>query len=78
MDLDPDGFVCPVASDGWGMREHVRRLPERQRTAIEAVYLSGYTQEEAAASTGIPLGSLKRHLREGLASLRAALGIRTH
>jgi len=33
----------------------------------------GQTYPEAAASTGIPLGSLKRHLRDGLAALRTAL-----
>jgi hypothetical protein len=37
------------------------------------VYVEGNTYSEAAAATGIPLGSLKRHLREGLATLRTGL-----
>src|SRR5262245_57988166 len=48
-------------------------LPEKQRAAIVAVHVRGQTYDEAAAETAIPLGSLKRHLREGLAVLRAAL-----
>jgi len=37
------------------------------------VYLEDQTYEEAVATTGIPLGSLKRYLRLGLAQLRAQL-----
>ena len=40
---------------------------------VRAVYLQGCTYEEAAARTGIPFGSLKRALREGLAALRLHL-----
>ena len=48
-------------------------LPEKQRAAVLAVHVRGQTYDEAAAETAIPLGSLKRDLREGLAVLRAAL-----
>jgi hypothetical protein len=37
------------------------------------VYVAGHTYSEAAAATGIPLGSLKRYLRDGLNTLRAEL-----
>jgi RNA polymerase sigma factor (sigma-70 family) len=53
--------------------QHVDKLPENQRKSIVSVYVEGNTYSEAAAATGIPLGSLKRHLREGLATLRAEL-----
>ena len=56
------------------LREALADLPERQRASVRAVYLQGCTYEEAAASTGIPLGSLKRALREGLTALRTRLG----
>lgn len=49
------------------------RLPEKQRVAIRCVYAEGLTYEEAASQSGIPLGSLKRYLRQGLASLRDVL-----
>lgn len=56
--------------------DRLRDLPERQRTALLLVYVEGYTYEEASDRTGIPLGSLKRYLGEGLAALRAALSPR--
>jgi RNA polymerase sigma-70 factor (ECF subfamily) len=53
--------------------EALKSLPERQQRALLSVYVEGHTYDEAALSTGIPLGSLKRYLREGLVALRAAL-----
>lgn len=55
------------------VRSAVERLGERERAAILEVYLRGRTYDEAAAATGIPLGSLKRALRSGLAQLRGVL-----
>ena len=55
------------------VRSAFSHLPEEQRRAIQAVYLEGRTYEEAAAATGIPLGSLKRYLRLGLGQLRIQL-----
>jgi RNA polymerase sigma-70 factor (ECF subfamily) len=49
------------------------RLPEKKRDVVLAVYVHGKTYDEASESTGIPLGSLKRYLREGLAELRVEL-----
>lgn len=58
------------------LQEALERLPERPRLAVVAVHVEGRTYEEAARETGIPLGSLKRHLRDGLARLRDALSER--
>jgi RNA polymerase sigma-70 factor (ECF subfamily) len=51
----------------------VDALPERERLAILEVHVRGRTYDEAAEITGIPLGSLKRALRAGLAQLRKKL-----
>jgi len=51
----------------------VLALPERERQAVYEVHVRGRTYEEAAEATGIPLGSLKRALREGLRALRGVL-----
>lgn len=51
----------------------LERLPEKKRQAVVGVYLEGRTYEEVAERTGIPLGSLKRYLRDGLAELRLDL-----
>lgn len=52
----------------------VRELPAEQRRLVEGVYLEGKTYREMSDETGIPLGTLKRRLREGLLALRARLG----
>ena len=64
--------AAPPAPDGelWA---HVERLPEPGRSLVEGIYREGHTYEEMAQSTGIPLGTLKRRLREALARLRGHL-----
>lgn len=49
------------------------RLPAKKREAVCAVYLEGKTYAEAAEATGLPLGTLKRYLGEGIAQLRKDL-----
>src|SRR4029453_5633474 len=48
-------------------------IPEKKREAVSSVYVGGMTYEEAARATGLPLGTLKRYLRDGLAQLREEL-----
>ena len=55
------------------LRRALERVPEKARLALLSVYVDGRTYEEAARETGIPLGTLKRCLRDGLAQLRAEL-----
>lgn len=55
------------------VRTAIGNLPEQLRIVVQAVYLEGQTYEEAAATTAIPLGSLKRYLRLGLVQLREQL-----
>ena len=55
------------------LRRALARIPDKMREAVTAVYVGGLTYEEAARATGIPLGTLKRYLRDGLAQLRDEL-----
>jgi len=53
-----------------GVRELVGRLDEKYRLLIDLMYFQGYTQEEAAEETGIPLGTIKTRLRYAIGELR--------
>ncbi len=55
------------------LTDALEALEERRRRAVLAVYVEGKTHAEAVEATGIPLGSLRRYLREGLAQLGRAL-----
>jgi RNA polymerase sigma-70 factor (ECF subfamily) len=55
------------------LRRALARIPEKTRVVLTAVYVGGLTYDEAALATGLPLGTLKRALRDGLAQLRAEL-----
>jgi RNA polymerase sigma-70 factor (ECF subfamily) len=51
-------------------RAAIGQLPEDQRRALELAYFEGLTQEEIAARTSTPLGTVKTRVRLGLMKLR--------
>jgi RNA polymerase sigma-70 factor, ECF subfamily len=60
-------------------REHVRRgleaLTELQREAVVLAYYGGYTHREISELLGVPSGTVKTRLRDGLIRLRDHLGV---
>ncbi|MBK9336516.1 MAG: sigma-70 family RNA polymerase sigma factor [Lewinellaceae bacterium] len=60
--------------DHIGVREMVSRLDEKYRLLVDLMYFQGYTQEEAAEETGIPLGTVKTRLRYAIGELRRIFG----
>jgi len=56
------------------VRDALTDLPERHRQVLEMAYYEGRSQSEIAQDLGIPLGTIKSWARQGLISLRKALG----
>jgi RNA polymerase sigma-70 factor, ECF subfamily len=54
-------------------RSAIGKLPQDQRQALELAYFEGLTQQEIAARTATPLGTVKTRVRLGLMKLREHL-----
>jgi RNA polymerase sigma-70 factor, ECF subfamily len=85
-ELEPEGGALPpalVVPDIWGevrqrldaatVRTALDRLAPLQREAIELAYFKGLTQQDIAARTDSPLGTVKSRVRLGLQALRTEI-----
>jgi RNA polymerase sigma-70 factor (ECF subfamily) len=61
-------------ADVEALRQAVRALPARQRTAIELLKLRELSLDEAAALSGMRVGALKVATHRAMGALRRALG----
>ena len=76
---DPKGPPPPDSAAGDGERRQriraaVSQLDARQRTAMELAFYEGLSHQQIADRLGAPLGTVKTHIRKGLAKLRYGLG----
>ena len=55
------------------VRAALSELPENQRSLLLIAYFEGYSQQEIADRTKIPLGTVKTRMRVGMAKLRETL-----
>jgi RNA polymerase sigma-70 factor (ECF subfamily) len=63
--------LTDVATD---LRRCLEELDAPQRHLILLAFFRGLTHEELAADTSLPIGTVKSHIRRGLAKLQRCLG----
>jgi RNA polymerase sigma factor (sigma-70 family) len=79
-EIPPPAFRVPdvwaevsAGLDAETVRGALAVLSVVQREAIEMAYFSGLTQQEIAARTGTPLGTVKSRMRLGLLAMRRTI-----
>jgi RNA polymerase sigma-70 factor (ECF subfamily) len=65
QDQQPDRVV-----DRLVVADQLARLPDEQRHVLQLAFYEDLTHQQIAQSTGLPLGTVKSHIRRGMASLR--------
>jgi RNA polymerase sigma-70 factor, ECF subfamily len=68
----------PAAAAARELWTAVRDLPEEQQDVLDGVYRQGKTYQMVSDETGIPLGTMKRRLRDALVALRRRFADDSH
>lgn len=72
LGADPESLVSAV-QEGSALHAALRGLSEAQQKLLGLAYFRGLSHAEIAAEAGLPLGTVKTHIRRGLQALARAL-----
>lgn len=73
IDFDETLNSAAAPIDAVSVRSRLASLSDIQRQVLELAYLDGHTHAETAEIVGIPLGSAKTQIRDGLNRLRTLI-----
>ncbi|MFO1318621.1 MAG: sigma-70 family RNA polymerase sigma factor [Burkholderiales bacterium] len=74
-EADDDPLSLALATETHSvLHEEIRRLPRLSQQLLGLAFFRGLTHSEIAEHTGLPLGTVKTHLRQALMTLRATVG----
>jgi len=74
-DFDSVAESVEIRVENERVKRALGRLTPLQREAVILAYYGGYTHSEMAQILGIPLGTVKTRLRDGMIRLRDELGV---
>ncbi|MEO5535641.1 MAG: ECF RNA polymerase sigma factor SigK [Pseudolysinimonas sp.] len=74
-DFDSVSELVEIRIENERVKRSMSRLTALQREAVILAYYGGYSHNEMASILGIPLGTVKTRLRDGMIRLRDELGV---
>lgn len=73
LEVHDPAEIAVHAEDHAGLYQALRELTDVQRTVLVLAYFYGHTQPEMAMLLGVPIGTVKTRVRDGLKNLRRIL-----
>lgn len=64
-----------IGADYGAVRQGLKTLKPEERQVLDLGFVYGMTQSEIVEKTGMPLGTVKSHMRRGLIRLREFMGV---
>jgi len=72
---DSPSHEAEIGADYGAVRQGLKLLKPEERRVLDLGFVYGMTQSEIVEQTGMPLGTVKSHMRRGLIRLREFMGV---